>query len=80
MPKKESLNQRIAKIRKGEFTLRCGLDGCPEGGWPETQQAISRLAEDLPHRSERSYTTSELIGAVYEIDHAGRYRIRGGVA
>jgi hypothetical protein len=53
---------------------RCGLDGCPVGGWPETEQAIRRLADELP--AARSYSTSALIDAVYLVDHAGRYRTR----
>jgi hypothetical protein len=76
--RKQSLKQALKAIRAGKMqgVRCCGLDGCPVGGWPETQQAIRELAGELPHRSERSYTVHELISALFVIDHADRYRWR----
>lgn len=37
----------IAKIPSVSAALG-NLDGCPVGGWPETQQAMRRLREALP--------------------------------
>lgn len=50
------------------------LDGCPVGGWGETQQAMQRLRELLPSREARSYSVEDFIDAVYRIDAADRYR------
>lgn len=50
------------------------LDGCPVGYWGETQQAMSRIYEQLPERDERDYSIHDLIGRLYAVDHAGRYR------
>lgn len=72
--KRETLHQRLAIIRRDG--LRCGLDGCPVGGWPETQQALLRLADDIPRREHRDYDTYQLVDALYVVDHAGRYRRR----
>ena len=77
--KKQTLAQAVALVRTSRGlhdVTRCGLGGCPVGGWPETEQAIGRIEEALPLRSERSYTVDNIIGALYEIDHAGRYRYR----
>lgn len=52
------------------------LDGCPEGGWPETQQALTDIEGWLPSRSERAYGVGEFVGALYEVDGAGRYRAK----
>lgn len=70
----ETLNQRLAIIRRDG--LRCGLGGCPLGGWPETRQALLRLEDDLPRREHRDYTIWQLVDSLYEVDHAGRYRRR----
>jgi hypothetical protein len=76
--RKQSLKQAIRIIDAGGMgdVLRCGLDGCPEGGWPETKQAILRMCEELPPRSERSYTVYDIIEVFYYVDHADRYRLR----
>ena len=55
-----------------------GLDGCPVGGWGETDQAWRALLEALPRREERAYGASALVAAVLTEDHAGRYRRREG--
>lgn len=55
---------------------RCGLAGCPEGGWPETQQAMRRIADELPLRDTRAYRVHDVVDALYAIDHAGRYCAR----
>jgi hypothetical protein len=75
--RKQTLKQAVAAVRAGKIVLRCGLDGCPVGGWPETEQAKLRLAEELPRRSERSYSVDDLISALYVVDFAGRYRYVG---
>ena len=70
----ETLNQRLAIIRRDG--LRCGLDGCPVGGWPETRQAILRLADDLPRRDRRDYTLWQLVESLYAVNDADRYEWR----
>lgn len=72
--RRESLKQRLRIIERDG--LSCGLDGCPVGSWPETQQAMRALADELPHRTERTYILSDVIDALYVEDHAGRYRVR----
>jgi len=73
--KRESLKTRLAIIRRAGGP-RCGLDGCPVGGWGETQQALRQLAEDLPLKSERTYSVQQVVDALYDVDSAGRYRVR----
>jgi hypothetical protein len=34
------------------------------------------VLEELPLRTERDYTASQFIDAVYTVDHADRYRTR----
>jgi hypothetical protein len=53
-----------------------GLVGCPVGGWGETSQAMGRVREELPHRTERRYTVFDLIGRVLEEGPSGRYQRR----
>lgn len=55
----------------------CVLDGCPVGGWPETNQAMQRIREYLPQRSDRNYSLGSFVEAVYCVDFSGRYRTRG---
>lgn len=59
-----------------EGTSRAGLDGCPVGGWPETQQAMLRLADELPDGAD----LHAVIDACYDVDAAGRYRWRAAGA
>lgn len=73
-PRRESLRQRLAKVVKGEHPGVGALEGCPEGGWPETQQALRRLSEELPRREARTYSLAAFVDAVYTVDGAGRYR------
>ena len=72
--RRESLRQRLTIIAR--TGLRCGLAGCPVGGWGETDQAMRRLEEDLPRRSERTYSLADVVSALYYVDHADRYRVR----
>jgi hypothetical protein len=74
MIRRESLRRRLSIIARDGLSI--GLDGCPVGGWPETQQAMQRLCDELPHRSERTYSVSDVVDALYTVDHADRYRIR----
>lgn len=77
--RKQSLRQAIQLIRSGrglQEVTRCGIGGCPVGGWAETEQAMRRVSEELPLRSERSYSVDELISALYYVDAAGRYQYR----
>lgn len=53
-----------------------GLVGCPAGGWGETQQAWSRLADALPRRTERGWKVADLVDRVLCLDHADRYQWR----
>jgi hypothetical protein len=53
------------------------LDGCPPGGWPETEQAWCRVRDELPLRRDRSYTIDHFVDAVYSISESERYRVRG---
>jgi len=48
----------------------CGLDGCPVGGWAETEQARRRLAEALPY----NISVRDFVGVAYIEDATGRYR------
>ena len=57
------------------------MDGKPVGGWPETQQALSNLAELLPSHIWRAYTLAEFIDATYDVVGAdsrvsGRYHAK----
>lgn len=61
---------------KAHARAATALDGCPVGGWGETQQAFQRLEDDLPLRSMRAYTIAEFVAAAYTVDHADRYRTR----
>jgi hypothetical protein len=74
MKRRESLRECLAKIKSGRRKDMSGLDGCPEGGWPETRQAIDRLAEILPQSANRTYSLWDVVRALYTVDHAGRYR------
>jgi len=56
----------------------CALDGCPVGGWPETNQAMQRIREYLPGRIDRNYSLGSFIEAVYYVDSLDRYRTKGG--
>jgi hypothetical protein len=73
---KETLKQALYLFSCGKRIIRCGLAGCPEGGWAQTEQARAQLLDELPLRSERAYTVDEFISAAYELDHAGRYQVR----
>lgn len=51
------------------------LDGLPVGGWPETQQAIRAVANELPLPSERSYTLHDLLTAAFSVGADQRYHL-----
>jgi len=76
----QTLKQAIHLARTGQdrSLARAAhyLDGCPEGGWGETDQAVRQIQDELPLRGERSYTLREFIEAAYSLDHARRYRTR----
>lgn len=74
--KLETLAERLAIFRRNG--LPCGnvLEGCPEGGWAETRQAIMRLRDEIPRPDCRDYTIWQLIAALYDVDSADRYRRR----
>lgn len=74
--RRESLARCLRLLRSGERRGIAWLHGCPVGGWGETQQARSQMCEELPHRSERSYTIDDVISALYTVDSADRYRCR----
>jgi hypothetical protein len=77
---KQSLTQALALFRSGkglQGITRCGLAGCPVGGWPETEQAKRRIADELPPRAMRSYTVDDVVGELYSVNHANRYEYQG---
>ena len=71
--RRESLHQRLRLIRSGRASAS-GLEGCPVGGWPETQQGMRSIREDIPVRAARTYTIHQLVDAIYTVDASGRYR------
>jgi hypothetical protein len=75
---KQTLKQALLLARSGKSKAlaRAGhyLSGCPEGGWAETAQAMRRIRDELPLRSERDYTLDEFVSAAYIVDSADRYR------
>ena len=73
--RRESLRRRV-KIARETCRVYCSLHGCPTGGWGETAQARSEIADALPFRAERAYTVDDLIDALYVVDATGRYRWR----
>ena len=75
--RKQTLQQALRLERAGKLKIaECGLAGCPTGGWAETQQAMRRIADELPRADERSYSLHDLISSLYSVDHAGRYVYR----
>ena len=73
--RKQGLRGALQAIRRGKLDItRCGLAGCPVGGWPETRQAMSRIEDELPR--DRTYTVQQIVDAVYTEDHAGRWQLR----
>ncbi len=72
---RQSLRQTVSLVRSGRLRVD-GLAGCPVGGWAETAQAMRRIEDELPHRSQRSYTLAQIVDALYAVDHADRYRPR----
>ena len=70
---KQALSLAMSGTRPYSYAATA-LAGCPEGGWPETEQARRQIVEYLPARSERSYTVSEFIAAAYTLDHTQRYQ------
>jgi hypothetical protein len=73
-----SRKQNLAAATRDRAITRAlgGLTGCPVGGWGETRQAYRRLLDELPRRSERSYTVDELVAKSLRVDSADRYRWR----
>jgi hypothetical protein len=55
---------------------RGALRGCPEGSWPETQQARVTIEGELPPPRSRDFTVGAFIAAAYTLDQAGRYQPR----
>jgi hypothetical protein len=77
--RRQTLKQMISQIKTGRAVnvarALSSLEGCPDGGWAETDQAMRRLVDELPRRAERSYTLAELVTATCSVDEAtGRYR------
>lgn len=72
----QTLKQAIAKANRGQISGLGSLNGCPVGGWPETEQAKRQILESLPSRTERKYTLQELIDALYTVSN-DRYQRRG---
>lgn len=53
------------------------LHGLTAGDRESTRLAAARVVDDLPHRSQRDYTSDHFIAAVYEVDSENRHRTRG---
>ena len=73
-PRKISMNAAL-KWRGVQQALN-GLDGCPVGGWGETDQAMRRIREELPFRQDRDWTLGDLVAREMEEDATGRWRWR----
>jgi hypothetical protein len=71
----QTLKQAIAKANRGEIRGIGSLDGCPVGGWPETEQAKRQILDSLPSKSDRKYALQELIDALYTVSN-DRYQLR----
>lgn len=74
---KETLKQALYLARRMERSYAIAanaLDGCPVGGWGETQRARSLISEVLT--LEREYTIEEFVDAAYTIDTTDRYRTK----
>lgn len=77
MKRRIGLKQWLSKEKNRAAVRRCGLGGCPEGGWGETEQARHRIVEVLPHRTERSFTVDEVIDSLYAVNPiTGRYGLK----
>lgn len=76
MTKKQTLIGAIKALRAGNIKFVWELHGLPAGGWPETQQAIRQIEDQLPSPSARNYSVDEFIEAIYSVDKHGRYRIK----
>lgn len=64
-------SSKSKSLRMAAFSL----EGCPVGGWSETQSALRNIAELLPGRSFREYTIEEFIAEVYTVrSHDDRYQ------
>jgi hypothetical protein len=51
---------------------RCGLAGCPEGGWGETEAAKGRIFDELPFKDERAFTVHEVVDALFVVNKITR--------
>ena len=73
---KTALTLATKGVRPYSF-LSTALDGCPVGGWPQTEQAMRLIADELPAAAARDYTINQFVDAAYEIDRStDRYRTR----
>jgi hypothetical protein len=50
------------------------LAGCPVGGWPETQQAMTAVSEAIPDARSRAWSREQLLDKVMIKDHADRWQ------
>lgn len=66
--RREGLKKAIALAHANKRLGVWQLRGMPCGGWPETQQARWQVREALPPEYGRTYTLSEFIAAIYDID------------
>lgn len=81
MKRKIGLKKWLRSEKNRKAVRICGLAGCPEGGWGETEQAKLRIRDMLPNRDERSFTVDDVIDAMYRVNcpdpnAAGRYELR----
>ena len=74
---KQTLKQAVYLAKSGQSkslaSAANSLLGCPVGGWGETEQAMHRVREELPLRSQRDYTLADFVGAVYTTNSLDRY-------
>jgi len=77
MKRRIGLKRWLAKEQNRIAVRSCGLDGCPEGDWGETVQAMGRIREELPFRDERLFTLYEVIDAMYTVNGISqRYELK----
>lgn len=73
--RKISLKDWLRSEKNQELVRKCGLAGCPVGGWPQTAQAIRRIQDEIPHSEQRTFSVYSVINALYRVEN-DRYVLR----
>lgn len=71
---KKALNTVLKQLTNGTAPkpvriAAYALEGCPVGGWPETQQAFRRIEDELPGGVD----ADEFVSAAYTVTSSYRY-------